>query len=359
MTSMQKPKQQIRITKPNDLHLHVRQGDALKSVIHDTARQFAQAIIMPNLPTPVTQVKQAKTYRQEILDTLAVNEITSGNPVDNNFQPLMTLYLTDNTSAETIIEAKESGIIHALKLYPAGATTNSDAGVTDINNTYPALQAMQDAGIPLLVHGEVTDPNIDIFDREKCFIDSVLAPLIKDFPTLKIVMEHITTKNAVDFVSHAPDHIVATITAHHLLINRNAIFTGGIRPHHYCLPVLKREEHRQALVAAATSGNPKFFLGTDSAPHSKNAKESACGCAGMYTAHNAIELYAEVFDHADALDRLEDFSSTFGTEFYGLSKNNDTLVLQKEDWSVPKELPYGDEVIIPFRAGEVCQWKVV
>lgn len=347
-------KQKITITKPNDFHLHVRQGDALKSVIHDTARQFSQAIIMPNLPTPVTQVSQAKSYREEIIDALIGETLA-----ETSFQPLMTLYLTDNTTVKTIIEAQESGIIHALKLYPAGATTNSDAGVTDIKNTYSALKAMQDMGMPLLIHGEVTDPSIDIFDREKIFIETILESLVKDFPTLKIVMEHITTKDAVEFVNQAPDHIVATITAHHLLINRNAIFTGGIRPHHYCLPVLKREEHRLSLVKAATSGCSKFFLGTDSAPHSQNAKESACGCAGMYTAYHAMELYAEVFDQADALDKLEDFSSTFGANFYGLPKNKDSLVLQKEDWQVPKELPYADEVIIPFRAGEMCHWKQI
>ncbi len=338
----------LEITKPLDLHLHVRNGDALTSVIHDTARQFSQAIIMPNLPTPVTQVDHARTYRKEIIKALGSSEFT----------PLMTLYLTDNTSPETIHEAKESGFIHALKLYPAGATTHSDAGVTDIKLTYPALTAMQELGIPLLVHGEVTDPDVDIFDREKLFIDSILEPLIIDFPDLKIVMEHITTKDAVDFVEQAPAHITATITAHHLLMNRNAIFTGGIRPHHYCLPVLKREEHRQALVSAAVSSNPKFFLGTDSAPHAKQAKESACGCAGMYTAYNAMELYAEVFDNEDALDKLENFSSTFGAAFYNLSIADSKISLLKEDWEVPAQLPYGEEEIIPFRAGELCHWKL-
>ncbi len=349
---------QIEITKPDDLHLHVRDGAALKSVIHDTARQFGRAIIMPNLATPVTQVEQAESYRREIMDALCQDET-----YHTDFQPLMTLYLTDNTTPETIYKAKESGIIHALKLYPAGATTHSDAGVTDITHTYPALEAMQEVGMPLLIHGEVTDPAVDIFDRESVFIESVLKPLLEHFPDLKIVLEHITTKDAVEFVSLAADHLVATITAHHLLINRNAIFTGGIRPHHYCLPVLKREKHRLALVAAATSGNPKFFLGTDSAPHSQHAKESACGCAGMYTAYNAMELYAEVFDDADALDKLEDFSSSFGAAFYNLPQNGDTLIIQKEHWEIPKDLPYstghGTEKIIPFRAGEICSWKVL
>ncbi len=348
----------IEITQPDDFHLHVRNGDALKSVIHDTARQFGRAIIMPNLPTPVTQVEQAQAYRQEIMEALCQDETYF-----TDFQPLMTLYLTDNTTPDTIYQAKKSGIIHALKLYPAGATTNSAAGVTDITHTYPALEAMQAVGMPLLIHGEVTDPDVDIFDRESVFIETVLEPLILQFPELKIVLEHITTKDAVEFINTAADHLVATITAHHLLINRNAIFSGGIRPHHYCLPVLKREEHRLALVTAATSGSKKFFLGTDSAPHSQTAKESACGCAGMYTAFNAMELYAEVFDNADALEKLEDFSSSFGAEFYNLPKNGETIVLQKENWEIPRELPYlaenSNEKIIPFRAGEICSWKML
>lgn len=351
---------QITLSKPDDMHLHVRNGEALKRVIHDTAKQFARAIIMPNLATPVTQVEQAQAYHQEILQALS----DGGHP-DVDFHPLMTLYLTDNTTAETIYQAKESGIIHALKLYPAGATTNSDAGVTDITNTYPALTAMQEVGMPLLVHGEVTDPHIDIFDREYVFIETILKPLSKAFPALKIVLEHITTKQAVEFIDNAADHIVATITAHHLLINRNAIFTGGIRPHHYCLPVLKREEHRLALVKAATSGSPKYFLGTDSAPHAQHAKESACGCAGMYTAFNAMELYAEVFEKANALDKLEDFASSYGANFYGLPKTEKQITLKKESWDVPHDLPYAtdttkesDEKIIPFRAGEQCSWKL-
>lgn len=338
----------ITITQPDDLHLHVRDGEALKSVVPDTANQFARAIIMPNLAEPVTTVADAQRYRDEIL-----------NAVDDNssFEPLMTLYLTDKTTAETIKEAKESGIVHALKLYPAGATTNSDKGVTDLENITPALAAMQELDIPLLVHGEVTDPSVDIFDREQVFIDTILIPLIGKFPQLKVVLEHITTTQAVEFVSQAPDNVAATITAHHLLMNRNAIFTGGIRPHHYCLPVLKRETHRQSLVKAATSGNPKFFLGTDSAPHPQHAKESACGCAGMYTALHAMELYTEAFDNAKALDKLEGFASFYGADFYGLPRNKQTITLKKEAWKVPENLALGTEKIIPLRAGEDCQWQ--
>ncbi len=345
----------ITLIQPDDLHLHVREGDTLKSVVPDTARQFSRAIIMPNLSDPITTVEQAQKYREEILASVADIDNHSGG----NFEPLMTLYLTDKTTAETILEAKSSGIIHALKLYPAGATTNSDKGVTNLENIYPALESMQKTGIPLLVHGEVTDPAIDIFDRERVFIETILEPLIKRFPTLKVVLEHITTSDAVEFVTNAPDTIAATITAHHLLMNRNTIFAGGIRPHHYCLPILKRETHRQALVKAATSGNPKFFLGTDSAPHTQGAKESACGCAGMYTAYHAMELYAEAFDTADALDKLEGFSSIFGADFYGLSQNTKTIILSRENWEVPKQLPLGKEKIIPLRAGEQCHWALV
>ena len=341
---------EIEIIRPDDFHLHVRNGEALKSVVPDTARQFARAIIMPNLATPVTMVDQARTYRQEILDSVSEG-------VD--FEPLMTLYLTDKTTAETINAAKESGFIHALKLYPAGATTNSDAGVTDISNIYPALKAMEAVGLPLLVHGEVTDPDIDIFDRERIFIETILAPLIQRFTDLKIVMEHITTRDAVEFVTSASDKVAATITVHHLLMNRNAIFTGGIRPHHYCLPILKREDHRQALVEAAISGNPKFFLGTDSAPHSQGAKESACGCAGMYTAYNAMELYTEVFDNAGELDHLEGFASIHGANFYDLPQNSGSITLKRESWEVPGYLPLGQEKVIPLRAGEACLWKMV
>ena len=339
---------EIQIIRPDDFHLHVRSGEALRSVVADSARQFARAIIMPNLATPVTTVDQAQIYRQEILDAI---------PQELDFEPLMTLYLTDMTSADTITTAKKSSIIHALKLYPAGATTHSDAGVTDITNIYPALEAMQSVGLPLLVHGEVADPAIDVFDRERIFITTILEPLIVKFPDLKIVMEHITTKDAVDFVITASDSVAATITAHHLLMNRNMIFAGGIRPHHYCLPILKREEHRQALVEAAISGNPKFFLGTDSAPHSQNSKESACGCAGIYTAYHAMELYTEVFCCADALDQLEGFSSKYGAKFYDLPQNIGTLILKRQTWEVTASLPLGQEKVIPLRAGEQCQWK--
>lgn len=343
----------LTLTQPDDLHLHVREGEALKSVVPDTAKQFARAIIMPNLANPITTVMQAEHYRDEIL--ASINHLKDAK----NFQPLMTLYLTDKTSAKIILEAKKSGFIHALKLYPAGATTNSDKGVTDLQNIYPALEAMQETGIPLLVHGEVTDPSVDIFDRERVFIETILAPLIIRFPTLKIVLEHITTSHAVDFVTQASNNIAATITAHHLLMNRNAIFTGGIRPHHYCLPILKRETHRQALVKAATSGNPKFFLGTDSAPHAQGAKESACGCAGMYTAYHAMELYAEAFDKTGSLDKLEGFASFFGADFYGLPRNSKSITLDQQEWEVPNKLALGNEYTIPLRAGKTCQWKLL
>ncbi len=345
----------ITLSRPDDFHLHVREGAALKSVIADTARQFARAIIMPNLANPVTTTTLAQAYRDQIITALP-------DTLKDRFEPLMTLYLTDNTTPQIINEAKQSGFIHALKLYPAGATTHSDKGVTNIKNIYPALEAMQSVGLPLLVHGEVTDPGIDVFDREQVFIDTVLAPLISHFPDLKVVMEHITTDNAVEFVSNAPNNIAATITAHHLLMNRNAIFNGGIRPHHYCLPILKRETHRQALVKAATSGNPKFFLGTDSAPHAQNAKESACGCAGMYTAFHAMELYAEAFDKAGSLEKLEGFASFYGADFYGLPRNSskphNTITLNRENWEIPESLPLGNTQIIPLRAGEQCIWKM-
>ena len=339
----------ITLTRPDDMHLHVREGAALKSVVPDTARQFARAIIMPNLAKPVTTAQMAQAYCDEILSATA----------DTDFEPLMTLYLTDNTSAETINAAVESGIIKALKLYPAGATTNSDKGVTQIKNIYPALQAMQENGLPLLVHGEVTAAEIDIFDREKVFIETVLIPLMVDFPELKIVLEHITTADAVDYVSSAPATLAATITAHHLLMNRNAIFQGGIRPHHYCLPILKRETHRQALIKAATSGSPKFFLGTDSAPHTQDAKESTCGCAGMYTAYHAMELYAEAFDQANALNKLEGFASRYGADFYGLPYNKGSIHLQRKRWQVPNSLSLGEEKLIPLRAGEYCEWQLL
>ncbi|WP_439684376.1 dihydroorotase [Cupriavidus oxalaticus] len=340
--------QKLTITRPDDWHLHLRDGAALAAVLPDTARQFARAIIMPNLKPPVTTVEQARAYRARILAAL---------PAGLQFEPLMTLYLTDNTSPEEIVAAKASGFVHGVKLYPAGATTNSDAGVTDIRRCYAALEAMQREGLPLLVHGEVTDPAIDIFDREAVFIEQVMTPLRRDMPELKVVFEHITTRDAAQYVLEASGPVGATITAHHLLYNRNAIFTGGIRPHYYCLPVLKRETHREALVAAATSGNPRFFLGTDSAPHARGLKEHACGCAGCYTALHAMELYAEAFDAAGALDKLEAFASFNGPAFYGLPRNTGTLTLEREDWQLPAELPYGDTTLVPLRGGETLRWK--
>ncbi|WP_265919375.1 dihydroorotase [Cupriavidus nantongensis] len=340
--------QKLTITRPDDWHLHLRDGAALAAVLPDTARQFARAIVMPNLKPPVTTVAQAQAYRARILAAL---------PAGMQFEPLMTLYLTDNTSPEEISAAKASGFVHGVKLYPAGATTNSDAGVTDIRRCYPALEAMQREGLPLLVHGEVTDPAIDIFDREAVFIEQVMTPLRRDMPELKVVFEHITTKDAAQYVRDASGPVGATITAHHLLYNRNAIFTGGIRPHYYCLPVLKREIHREALVAAATSGSERFFLGTDSAPHARGLKEHACGCAGCYTALHAMELYAEAFDAAGALDKLEAFASINGPAFYGLPRNTGTLTLEREDWELPAELPYGDTTLVPLRGGETLRWK--
>lgn len=340
--------QKLTITRPDDWHLHLRDGAALAAVLPDTARQFARAIIMPNLKPPVTTVAQAQAYRARILAAL---------PAGMQFEPLMTLYLTDNTTAEEIVAAKASGFVHGVKLYPAGATTNSDAGVTDIRRCYAALEAMQREGLPLQVHGEVTDPSIDIFDREAVFIERVMTPLRRDMPELKVVFEHITTKDAAQYVLEASGPVGATITAHHLLYNRNAIFTGGIRPHYYCLPVLKRETHREALVAAAVSGSPRFFLGTDSAPHSRGLKEHACGCAGCYTALHAMELYAEAFDAAGALDKLEAFASFNGPAFYGLPRNTGMLTLEREDWELPAELPYGDTTLVPLRGGETLRWK--
>ena len=342
--------QKLTITRPDDWHLHLRDDDALKAVLPDTARRFARAIVMPNLKPPVTTVAQAAAYRQRIL-----NAITPGL----TFEPLMTLYLTDKLPASEIDAAQQSGVIHAVKLYPAGATTNSDAGVTDLKKCAATLARMENLGLPLLVHGEVTDPAVDIFDREAVFIDRVLSPLLKDFPALKVVLEHITTKDGVKFVESSGANIAATITAHHLLLNRNALFTGGFRPHHYGLPVLKREQHRQVLVVAATSGNPKFFLGTDSAPHAKNTKEAACGCAGCYTAHAGIELYAEAFEAAGALDKLEGFASHFGADFYGLPRNTEKITLVRESWTVPQQQAYpGDDILIPLRAGETIAWRL-
>jgi dihydroorotase len=336
------------ITRPDDWHLHLRDGDALKAVLPDTAKQFARAIVMPNLRPPVTTTAQAVAYRQRILAAL---------PVGLQFEPLMTLYLTDNTLPEEIVTAKASGIIHGVKLYPAGATTNSDSGVTDIGKCGKVLEAMAKHGLPLLVHAEVTDADVDVFDRERVFIDRHMIPLLKRHPGLRVVFEHITTKDAAQFVANAPANVGATVTAHHLLMNRNAMFAGGMRPHHYCLPVLKREEHRLALVAAAISGNPKFFLGTDSAPHARTAKEASCGCAGMYTAHAAMELYAEAFDAAGALDKLEAFASFYGADFYGLPRNTGKVSLIKQSWQVPDELPMGSDVLVPLRAGQTINWK--
>jgi dihydroorotase len=339
----------LTITRPDDWHLHLRDGDALRAVLPDTAKRFGRAIVMPNLRLPVTTTKLAQEYRARILAAL---------PKGMNFEPLMTLYLTDNTRPDEIAAAKASGIVHGVKLYPAGATTNSDSGVTDLAKCYPTLEAMQQQGLPLLVHAEVIDADVDVFDREKVFIERHMIPLTRDLPGLNVVFEHITTRDAAEFVKSAPANVGATITAHHLLMNRNAMFAGGIRPHHYCLPVLKREEHRQALVAAAISGSPKFFLGTDSAPHAKSAKETACGCAGMYTAHAAIELYAEAFEQAGALDRLEAFASFYGADFYGLPRNMDKIMLKKEGWMVRDSLPFGNDVLVPLRAGQDVEWRV-
>lgn len=340
--------QTLTFTRPDDWHLHVRDGAALSSVVPHTAAQFGRAIIMPNLKPPVTTAAQALAYKERILQAV---------PEGVAFEPLMTLYLTDATPPEEIARAHEAGI-HALKLYPAGATTNSDAGVTDIRKTYKTLEAMQRAGLKLLVHGEVTDAEIDLFDREAVFIDRVMKPLRRDFPELKVVFEHITTKEAADYVAQSDEHTAATITAHHLLYNRNAIFLGGIRPHYYCLPVLKREVHRQALVQAATSGSPKFFLGTDSAPHPAHLKEHASGCAGCYTALTALELYAEAFDAAGALDKLEGFASFFGADFYGLPRNRETVTLRRQEWAVPEQVSFGEALLKPLRGGETLGWKL-
>ncbi len=339
---------EFKLTRPDDWHLHLRDDALMHSVLPDTARQFARAIVMPNLKPPVTTTGQALAYRARILAAL---------PAGMAFEPLMTLYLTDNATAEGIRKARQSGAIHAVKLYPAGATTNADAGVTDIRKTWPALEEMQRCGMPLLVHGEVTDPAVDVFDREAVFIGRVLQPLLRDLPELRIVFEHITTRDAAQFVTEAPGNIAATITAHHLLYNRNAMFSGGIRPHYYCLPVLKRETHREALIAAISSGNKKFFLGTDSAPHAQHTKETACGCAGCYTAHAAIELYAEAFEQAGALDKLEAFASFHGADFYGLPRNTETLTLRKEEWQVPASVGFGAHRLVPLRAGEIMKWK--
>jgi dihydroorotase len=340
---------ELVITRPDDWHLHLRDGAAMADVVPHTARQFARAIVMPNLKPPVTTAAQAVAYRERIQAAV---------PVGLNFTPLMTLYLTDNLPPDEIKRAKDAGVV-ALKLYPAGATTNSDAGVTDIRKTYKTLEAMQREGLLFLVHGEVTDSEIDLFDREAVFIDRVLQPLRRDFPELKIVFEHITTKEAAQYVAAGDARLGATITAHHLLYNRNAIFQGGIRPHYYCLPVLKREEHRRALVAAATGGNARFFLGTDSAPHPSQLKEHASGCAGCYTALSALELYAEAFEAAGALHKLEAFASFNGADFYGLPRNKGTVRLRRQEWTVPEVLPFGGAPLKPLRAGEMLAWQQV
>ena len=337
------------LTRPDDWHLHLRDGAVLTEVVPPTARRFARAIVMPNLNPPVLDVAAAIAYRQRIVAAI---------PAGADFTPLMTLYLTDRTSPDEIRAAKASGIVHAIKYYPAGATTNSESGVTRIRNAYPALDAMERAGLPLLLHGEVTDEGVDMFDRERVFVETILQQILRDFPGLKVVLEHVTTREAAEFVLGAPANVAATITPQHLLYNRNALFAGGIRPHYYCLPILKRESHRAALVAAATSGNPKFFLGTDSAPHARHAKEHACGCAGCYSAPAAIELYAEAFEAAGALDRLEAFASFHGADFYGLPRNRGTLTLRREDWTMPDAFAFGPDRIVPLKAGETLRWKI-
>jgi dihydroorotase len=341
--------QRLTIKRPDDWHLHLRDGAAMAAVLADSARRFGRAIVMPNLQPPVRTTHQALHYRERILAAL---------PEGLAFEPLMTLYLTDDTAPEEIARAKLSGRVHGVKLYPAGATTHSDAGVTRLSRCFHALERMQELGMPLLVHGESTDPAIDVFDRERAFLEETLGPTLERFPRLKVVLEHITTRDAVQYVEVTGENVAATITAHHLLMNRNALFLGGLRPHHYCLPVLKREEHREALVEAATSGNPKFFLGTDSAPHAKSAKEAACGCAGIYTAHAAIELYAVAFEEAGALERLEGFAAEFGARFYGLPENRDTITLVREEWRIPETVAFGAERLVPLRAGESIPWKL-
>jgi len=338
----------LTIARPDDWHVHLRDGEALNNTVKDISRYFGRAIVMPNLVPPVINTTLAKSYYERIMATQP----------SAHFKPLMVLYLTDTTSAQDIIEAKDSGLVFAAKLYPAGATTNSSSGVTDVANLKDVFAAMQKVEMPLLIHGEVTRDEIDIFDREQVFIDTILAPLVATYPELKVVLEHITTKNAVDFVNAASDNVAATITVHHLLFNRNHMLVGGIRPHYFCLPILKRNIHQQALIAAATSGSSKFFLGTDSAPHAKHAKESACGCAGSYTAHAAIELYAEVFEQENALDKLEGFASLYGPAFYQLPVNEDKITLIKKSWQVPATLTFGSDVVVPIRADESIAWQV-
>jgi dihydroorotase len=340
----------LTLPRPDDWHLHLRDGPQMADVLPDSARRFARAIIMPNLRAPVRTTAEALAYRDRIVAAL---------PEDAAFEPLMTLYLTDDTPPEEIARARLSGQVHGVKLYPAGATTHSDSGVTRVSRCFHTLEKMAELGMPLLVHGEITDPEVDVIDREPVFIEEVLSPLLARFPGLKVVLEHITTREAVQFVEVTGPNVAATITAHHLLLNRNALFLGGIRPHHYCLPVLKRESHREALVAAATSGNPKFFLGTDSAPHARGTKEAACGCAGIYTAHAALELYAVAFEEAGTLDKLADFASRHGAQFYGLAPNAGTVTLERREWTVPESLRFGAETLVPLRAGEILPWKLV
>ncbi len=339
----------LTLIRPDDWHLHLRDGAALAHTVPATARYFGRAIVMPNLVPPARTTDEASAYRDRIL---------AARSQGSRFEPLMVLYLTDNTEPAEIVRARASGIVQAVKLYPAGATTNSDSGVTSIERVYPVLEKMAELGLPLLIHGEVTHGDVDIFDREKAFLDTVLAPLVRRLPALRIVLEHITTGDAADFVRAAPANVGATITAHHLLFNRNHMLVGGIRPHYFCLPILKRRTHQEALIAAAISGNPKFFLGTDSAPHAKGAKESACGCAGSYTAHAALELYAEVFEEAGALDKLEAFASFHGPDFYGLPRHADTITLVKEAWTVPESYAFADSVVVPIRAGAEIVWRV-
>ena len=340
----------LTLLRPDDWHIHLRDGAALQRTVADAGRTFARAIIMPNLVPPVRNTAEADQYRERIL---------AARPAQSDFEPLMVLYLTDKTSAQDIKAAKASGFVHAAKLYPAGATTNSDYGVTQLEAIYPALEAMSAVGMPLLVHGEVTHADVDIFDREKRFIDEQLIDLVARFPNLKVVLEHITTADAAEFVSSASANVAATITAHHLLYNRNHMLAGGIRPHFYCLPILKRNPHQEALLDAATSGSSKFFLGTDSAPHAQNAKEIACGCAGCYTAYAAIELYAEAFEQRQALDKLEGFASHFGADFYGLPRNQDSITLVREPWTVPDSFAFAEQELIPLRAGETLNWRVL
>ena len=339
----------LTLARPDDWHLHLRDGPAMAAVVGATARVFGRALVMPNLKPPVTTVRQAAGYRDRILRALAPG---------SRFEPLMTLYLTDATDAREIAAAKASGIVHAVKYYPAGATTNSDSGVTALERAYPALAAMEEHGVVLSVHGEITDPDVDIFDRERVFVERSLARIVRDFPALKVVLEHITTREAADFVRAAPATVAATLTPQHLLYSRNALFAGGVRPHLYCLPIIKRESHRRALVAAATSGEAKFFLGTDSAPHARHTKENACGCAGCFSASVALELYAEVFAAAGALDRLEGFASRFGAAFYGLPPHADTVTLVRSPWTVPSEYPLGERTVVPLRAGETVEWQL-